>query len=171
MKGLDKATLVTSCDTYQDSAWFAEYLAACGYQAESRGLQVYAVDMEPAAVESFWAAFLGQGHRAYLRNRAAEVENATTKQLAIALDLQTAQAAFLRLPSASHYVEQERLSLRYQEVFQAAEEARQAIRSFFRDKAEETKRRLASQERDQRIGKMAQRVWARERVEREGQAG
>lgn len=170
MNGLDKATLVTSCDTRRDAEWFAAYLSACGYPAEARSMAVYAVGMVPEQVESFWSAFLGQGARAFLRNRAEEVENATSKQLSIALDLQEAQAAFLRTPSATNYANQERLSLKYQEAWQAADEGRQAIRQYFRDLEEATKARLAREERDRSLSRMAQRVWARERAEKE-QAG
>jgi hypothetical protein len=173
-KGLDKATLITSCDTCQQADWFARYLTACQYPAEARGNAVYAVGMVPEQVSSFWAAFLGQGVQANLRNRRDALTNSESKMAWYGLELAIIQGEFLKTPSATNYSKQGQFSLKYQEAWQAAEEARAAYRHAlsFSDLAEETKARLAREEHDQKVSRMAIAVWARERQEREAnQAG
>ena len=166
-KTLANATLVSSCDNVQTAAWFAAYLTACQYLAEARGLAIYAVDMNATQVSTHWADFL-TNWQPRVKNRRDDWENAETKVCGFGLELAIAQGAFLETPSAKNYTTQERLSLKYQEATTAAREAQEAFNHAvsFADLAEETKARLAQEERDRQISRMAQKVWARERAER-----
>jgi hypothetical protein len=143
-KTLARATLITSCDNSQQAAWFAAYLTACQYQAEARGNAVYAVDMNVTQVSCHWANFV-TNWQPRLRNRRDDMENAERKLAAFGFDLALAQGDFLRTPSATNYSQQQRMSLKFQEAYQAEDEARAAFRHAlsFAELAEETKTRLA----------------------------
>jgi len=170
-KTLANATLVSSVDTHVDAIWFAAYLTACQWQAEARGTAIYAVDMNPVQVSSHWADFV-TNWRPRLRNRRDEIEASDLNRLRRVEQLAKAQAEFLSTPSATNYAEQERVSLKYQEAYQAHQETLVAYRELvsFADLARDTKARLEREEQlreqERKLLSFAKQVWAREAEER-----
>jgi hypothetical protein len=166
--------IVSSCDTHQQARWFARYLQACQYDAVERGTAIYASDMDETQVSAHWADFV-TNWQPRLRNKADELQRLYQLQQEAGYNLSKAQGAFMETPSACQYDAQERLSLNYQEAYNAhsAVLVEHALLLSFADLAEETKARLARNEEQARqyqsLQKMAGKVWARERAEREAE--